>query len=396
LFANCNMAYVINIDGYIGDEGMELFVGSVFSLKKLKEMLKLVPEDETQLDIFINSGGGLVSEGFAIYDELVSSRFELRTVAQGICASIATIIHQAGAKSKKREIYQNSDYLIHNPAWRPTGPDPMDAEDVAALQMDLEKTQDKIINFYNKITGTSKSVLKEKMAEAITLSAKEAKELGFVDEIIYTTITNVKKYALVAFVNSNPNNMKFNIADEFKKFQNGITAQISELTKKLVKENMVATTNDGKKIYVDGELVEGAKCYEDEAMTTPCADGEYTIGDNIYTISGGAITDIKAISNTENNDEVKKELEAVKAENIKLNAALEEKAKEVEQLKDETTKTVNAINKQFQDFKGLFFTGDKLKEEFQQFDGKDTVEKTTVENSIEKTKKLLQERKAGK
>jgi len=189
----------IYIDGYIGKGD---FFSEGFSLKSLREQVNANQGDNV-INLYINSGGGDVTEGFAIYDYLVSlserSGFAINTIGEGIVGSIATVIFQAG-KNGKRKIHANSEFFIHNPYWTPQSPEPMEAKDAQALAENLKKAEEKILNFYVQHTaGKSKEDIKEKMNMQTSFSANEAMEWGFVDEVIGTPIESKKHEAAIPF-----------------------------------------------------------------------------------------------------------------------------------------------------------------------------------------------------
>ena len=148
----CNMAqkaYDIFINGYIGDMFDFFGDGNSFSLRTLNDKLAAMPAGTTEINVHINSGGGLVSEGFAIYDKLVSLPQTVNTIVEGMCGSIATVIAQAGKKGK-RKMFQNSEYFIHNPLWIPSGPDAHNADDLEKLTSELRANEEKLVAFYLK------------------------------------------------------------------------------------------------------------------------------------------------------------------------------------------------------------------------------------------------------
>ena len=109
------------INGYIGQQGF--FDEASFDLTTLNNFLDQ-HQDIEELNVFINSGGGSVTEGFAIHDRLMSLPFTVNTIVNGMCGSIATVIFQAGKKGK-RKMYANSEFFVHNPFWMPDAPNAM-------------------------------------------------------------------------------------------------------------------------------------------------------------------------------------------------------------------------------------------------------------------------------
>lgn len=283
----------IFIEGYITpDAGM--FTGErTFSLSMLNAFIADLPSDTKELNVHINSGGGSVTEGFAIYDKLVSLPFTVNTIVEGLCGSIATVIAQAGKKGK-RTMFQNGEYFVHNPLWIPGGPDAHTKEDLAALQEGLVKAEQKILDFYIKTTGSDREVLAAKMAAETTLTSAEALQLGFIDEVISTDVVAMVKYQIAAAVL--PVNKQSNITmSETKELKAEIKTGFDKLTSMfaaLLKGKVVAAKVElqgGESVYTDTDSVDvGTKVFTDEAMTTPAPDGTHTLADGttIETVNG--------------------------------------------------------------------------------------------------------------
>ncbi len=84
------MKATLYINGTIA-QGEDYYGGETFGLKNLVEFLSANPK-ATELDVYINSGGGSVNEGFAIYDRLMAFNGVVNTIVNGMCGSIATVI----------------------------------------------------------------------------------------------------------------------------------------------------------------------------------------------------------------------------------------------------------------------------------------------------------------
>ena len=354
----------ININGFIGDAGF--FGGDSFSLKELNAQLANIGTDK-EVNVYINSGGGYVTEGFAIYDRLISfandNGVKVNTVVLGLCGSIATVIAQAG-KSGKRSMYQNSDYFIHNPSWSPMSPDPLEADTLQKIANDLKASEDKIVNFYVGLTGQSEEVIREKMKASTTFTAEEAKQMGFVDEVITTNITANLEYKFAAFTGKQIINNKMEeskikafINEAFGKFKD----ELVSIVKPTVKNEMVQTA-DGSTIYFETVLEVGAKVYTDETMQTPAPDGEFEANGNIYTVVGGVISQITPMQTSE--QKLQAQLDAANAKISELEGAAKATNEAVEAaVAAKETELTNQFNEKFTAFQAKFFTGDKLNEE---------------------------------
>lgn len=344
----------IFINGYIGDI-FDLFGdGNNFTLNKLNQELAANP-DATEIIVHINSGGGLVSEGFAIYDKLVATGKPITTIVEGMCGSIATVIAQAG-KTGKRKMFQNSEYFIHNPLWIPNGPDAHTADDLETLTADLRKSEEKLINFYEKVTGANRVALSDKMKVETTLTSAEALQLGFIDEVISTDIRAMVRYRIAAAVTPTQTNKNNNIMNELEKVVSPIMAKMEQIFAALKgrKVNATVKTTEGIDIYFDGVLAEGSPVFANAEMTEPAPDGVHTYDGKLYTVAGGVVTNVEEISNAQTPEQVAAakiaELEAqVTAAKNETQAAITEK--------NEILAQANTLKTEFVALKSAIETG---------------------------------------
>lgn len=151
------------------------FWGDVVTAKMINDQL-----DEAKgkpLNIHINSYGGEVFEGFAIYNNLMNYGGHIEVFIDGICASIASVIAMAGNK-----IHMNkaSMMMIHNASGVAYG----DAEEMKKVVSALEQINDVIRGVYKDRTGLEEDVLKDYMDKETFFKPEECVELGFADDII--------------------------------------------------------------------------------------------------------------------------------------------------------------------------------------------------------------------
>lgn len=356
----------LRIDGYIGQEsGLASLLGdgSSFNLNRLEEFLDNMPElgmqnPDTHIKIKINSGGGSVTEGFAIHDRIVSSGLEIETEVLGMCGSIATIIALSAPKGKRKG-HANSEYFIHNPFWQPMSSDPMEATDLTRLARELKDAEERILNFYVEKTGAPKAQIKRLMDEKTSMTMQTAKRLGFIDEIVTEQVTD-KKYAVLAYVDSkkqtNMATPKFSAEEKtwLEKQFAAIEAKFTKAFTPVKIKNMVIKLDDGNEIFVeseDGEYV-GKKVFESD-MTTPVPDGEHKLEDGRVLVTvGGVCTEVKEMA-AANPDEIAALTAQLKTANDKLAAIEAEKQaaitasaevkKEVEALKTEKVETEKVV-----------------------------------------------------
>jgi ATP-dependent Clp protease protease subunit len=381
----------IYIDGYIGKGD---FFSEGFSLKSLREQVNANQGDNV-INLYINSGGGDVTEGFAIYDYLVSlserSGFAINTIGEGIVGSIATVIFQAG-KNGKRKIHANSEFFIHNPYYVPQSPEPMEAKDAQALAESLKKAEEKILNFYVQNTsGKSKEDIKEKMNMQTSFSANEAMEWGFVDEVIGTPIQAKKHYAVMAFINQ-PKQNTMEIEKKFEAFETSLLQKITNLFAPKIKAEM-KKTSEGVEIFYEGDITIGTSLWLDEAKTQPAPNGVHTIDGVEYEVADGKIA--KVVESSEGDTEaLKAQIEALKAELAAKEDALKNSTTEAETLKAQVAEANTAIEEvktEFKNFKAEIITGgEPAKPNDQPFKGDKTAKPNMVNAVLEYRKNKKQ------
>ena len=147
---------------------------SVKTAESFIEAFDKVTADE--IDIHINSGGGNVFDGIAIYSHIVSSEKTVNTYVDALAASIASIIALAG---QKVYMARNAQLMIHNATAVAIGT----ASDMRKTAGILESIEDQLIDIYNQKTGIAKDELRQMMDAETWLNAQASKEKGFIDEI---------------------------------------------------------------------------------------------------------------------------------------------------------------------------------------------------------------------
>lgn len=180
------------IDNWLGT-GKD--VTEAFSLKDA-----LAKIDTPTLTVRINSYGGSVSEGLAIYNLLQDFKGHLRTVVDGFACSAASVIFMAG---KERIVPESGLLMIHNAWSRATG----DSNAMKKAAEDLEKQTQPSVNIYVSKTGLPEEKIKEMMDRETWITSKEAFELGFATNLekndsakqslesdyVYNLVLNFKK-----------------------------------------------------------------------------------------------------------------------------------------------------------------------------------------------------------
>lgn len=136
----------------------------------------LKPHKGKALSVSINSNGGDVFQGIAIYNMLKAHGGDVEVRVMGLAASIASVIAMAGKKIKMPE---NAYMMIHNPWSFAMG----DSEEMRKSADVLDKISESLVTTYVARTGKSADDIKAIMAEETWLSAADAVEMGFADEM---------------------------------------------------------------------------------------------------------------------------------------------------------------------------------------------------------------------
>ncbi|HVS82858.1 MAG TPA: ATP-dependent Clp endopeptidase proteolytic subunit ClpP [Pyrinomonadaceae bacterium] len=144
------------------------------------QLLFLEAEDpEKDINVYINSPGGSVTAGLAIYDTMQFIRPDVTTICVGMCASMGALLLTAGAKGKRFAL-PNSRILIHQPSGGMHG----QATDVRIHAEELIRIRELTSEILAKHTGQSLEQIELDVERDRYLSAAQAKEYGLIDEVI--------------------------------------------------------------------------------------------------------------------------------------------------------------------------------------------------------------------
>jgi ATP-dependent Clp protease, protease subunit len=144
------------------------------------QLLFLEAEDpEKDINLYINSPGGSVTAGLAIYDTMQFIRPDVTTICVGMCASMGALLLTAGAKGKRFAL-PNSRILIHQPSGGMQG----QATDVRIHAEELIRIRELTSQILSKHTGQDLDQIERDVERDRYLSAIQAKEYGLIDEVI--------------------------------------------------------------------------------------------------------------------------------------------------------------------------------------------------------------------
>ncbi len=143
------------------------------------QLLFLEMEDpEAEICLYINSPGGSVTAGMAIYDTMQYVKCPVRTVCIGMAASMGAFLLMAGEKGKRMAL-PNAEVMIHQPLGGAQG----QATDVAIRAEWLIKTKEKMIRMKAEMTGQPEEKVRVDVERDCFMSAQDALEYGIIDEI---------------------------------------------------------------------------------------------------------------------------------------------------------------------------------------------------------------------
>lgn len=160
---------------FLGDE-----VNDVTANLVIAQMLFLEAEDpDKDIYFYINSPGGSVSAGMAIYDTMQYLKCEVSTICVGIAASMGAFLLAAGANGKRRAL-ENSEVMIHQPSGGMQG----QATDMLIHAEHIIRTKRKLNTILAARTGQPLEKVENDTERDNFLTAQEALEYGIIDEII--------------------------------------------------------------------------------------------------------------------------------------------------------------------------------------------------------------------
>lgn len=133
---------------------------------------------EKDITLYINSPGGYVSAGLAIYDTMQHVRPNIATICIGSCASMAAVLLAAGTKGKRYAL-PHSRIMLHQPSGAATG----QSTDIQITAKEIIRTKDTLTEIVAKHTGKSIDEVRAKTDRDFYMGPEEAKAFGVIDEI---------------------------------------------------------------------------------------------------------------------------------------------------------------------------------------------------------------------
>ena len=161
---------IIFLSGEINDQTANTVVAQLIYLE--------AKNPDKEISLYINSPGGSVSAGLAIYDTMQYIKCPVSTICVGLAASMAAVLLCAGEKGK-RYCLPNSEVMIHQPLGGTQG----QASDIKIAAEHILKTREKLIGIISKHTGKDLATIEKDTDRDNYLSANDALNYGLVDKI---------------------------------------------------------------------------------------------------------------------------------------------------------------------------------------------------------------------
>ena len=162
---------IIFIDGEITDAAADLAVAQLIFLES--------ENPQKEISLYINSPGGSVTAGLAIYDTMQYIQCPVQTICLGQACSMAAIILAAGEKGK-RQILPNARVMIHQPSGGAEG----QASDIIVTSRELQRIYEVTTRLLSLHTGKSEEEVKEDILRDCYMDAAAALEYGIVDKVV--------------------------------------------------------------------------------------------------------------------------------------------------------------------------------------------------------------------
>jgi ATP-dependent Clp protease protease subunit len=162
---------IVFIDSEINDVTANLIIAQLLFLEG--------EEPDRDIFLYINSPGGLITAGLAIYDTMQYVRSDVSTICIGQAASMAAVLLAAGTKGKRYAL-PNARLMIHQPLGGAQG----QATDIEIAAKEINRYRELIENILMHHTGQNRERIHKDADRDFFMSAEEAAEYGLVDEVL--------------------------------------------------------------------------------------------------------------------------------------------------------------------------------------------------------------------
>jgi ATP-dependent Clp protease, protease subunit len=164
---------IVFITGEVEDHMANLIVAQLLYLEAM--------DPAKDISLYINSPGGSISAGMAIYDTMQYIKCDVVTMCVGMAASMGAFLLAAGTKGKRKAL-SNSEILIHQPSGGTRG----QATDIAIQADHIMKVKKNMNEILAKMTGQPPERIEKDVERDYYMSSEEAREYGLIDEVLVT------------------------------------------------------------------------------------------------------------------------------------------------------------------------------------------------------------------
>ncbi len=171
IMSRLNKERIIFLTGEVNDELATVIIAQLLYLEAM--------DNTADITMYINSPGGSISAGMAIYDTMRYIKCDVSTICVGLAASMGAFLLAGGTKGKRIAL-PNSEIMIHQPLGGTQG----QATEIEIAAKHILKTKEKMNKMLSDFTGQTIDKIKESTDRDNWLTAEEAKDFGLVDEII--------------------------------------------------------------------------------------------------------------------------------------------------------------------------------------------------------------------
>lgn len=171
IFSRLLKERIIFVNGPVHDGMSSLIVAQLLHLE--------AENPGKEISMYINSPGGSVISGMAIYDTMQYIKPKVSTMVVGLAASMGSVIAVGGEKGMRFSL-PNSQFLVHQPSGGFQGT----AEDILISAKSIEQTRERMYQLYVKHTGQDYETVRQAMDRDKWMTPEEAKEWGHLDEIV--------------------------------------------------------------------------------------------------------------------------------------------------------------------------------------------------------------------
>ena len=162
---------IIMLEGAIGEHTASVLCAQLLFLES--------QDSKKDITLYINSPGGLITAGMAIYDTMQYVRSDIQTIVTGQAASMGSLLATSGTKGK-RFMLPHSRHMIHQPLGGTRG----QATDIEIHAREIIRWKDELTKIYEKHTGQPLDKLKADMERDKFMTSEEAVKYGLADKIV--------------------------------------------------------------------------------------------------------------------------------------------------------------------------------------------------------------------